>query len=490
MKPAVLNDDTIAALITPPGEGGVAVLRISGPDAFKIAAAVFKSKNEKTVDSFETHTIHLGEIYSPRSASPGEHGGGVNSECSPPLAGGLRRGDVLDQALLSIFRAPQSYTGEDVIELGLHGGMVLASKVLAVILAEGARFAEPGEFTRRAFLNGKIDLTQAEAVLDLIKAKSGLSIQTAVRQLGGELSARFKKLKDRLMKLYAHMEAFLDFPDEDLEVYSDGEMAQGLRAVRDEIQQLIQSFERGSLLREGALLVIAGKPNVGKSSLFNALLERDRALVSEFAGTTRDTLEEWLEIQGLAVRLADTAGLMLNAPHPLDAMGVERAKQSLRAADAYLFILDGTCSPSEEDFSAWKSLEPGRPVIGILNKSDLGIRLSAQALQGFSSEIDWLEISSKNRSGFERVEEKIFKTLVGKNTESAGEQITRVRHKRALESALEALTRSEKAFKSRASLELVTLDLKIAIDALRELIGEVYSEDLLDVIFSEFCIGK
>jgi len=465
MSASVFQEDTIAALITPPGEGGVAVIRVSGPGAFKIADAVFAAKNRQKAVSFKSHTIHLGEIRQ-------------------------KKDEVLDQALLSVFRAPSSYTGEDVIELGLHGGMVLASKVLALILSAGARFAEPGEFTRRAFLNGKMDLTQAEAVLDLIKSKSSLSIQTAARQLGGALSARFKVLKKRLMTLYAHMEAFLDFPEEDLEVYSDGEMTQGLRSAREEIGALIQTFQRGSLLREGALLVIAGKPNVGKSSLFNALLERDRALVSEFAGTTRDTLEEWLEVKGLAVRLADTAGLMQKAPHPLDAMGVGRAKRSLQEAQAYLFVLDGTRPLEEEDFAAWNSLESGRPVIGVLSKSDLGVQLKAQDLERFSSAVCWLEISSQKRSGFEAMEDKIFEALAGRNSEAGGEQITKVRHKRALESALEALERSEQAFNHRASLELVTLDLKIAIDALRELIGEVYSEDLLDVIFSEFCIGK
>lgn len=488
MSKFVLQEDTIAALVTPPGEGGVAVIRMSGPDAFKLADQVFRAKSGQATESFASHTIHLGEICTPAYPPPKSTGEGIS------------HGQVLDQALLSIFRAPHSYTGEDVVEFGLHGGMVLASKVLALILSEGARFAEPGEFTRRAFLHGKIDLTQAEAVLDLIKSKSSLSIQTAVRQLGGALSARFKILKDKLMKLYAHMEAFLDFPDEDLEIYSDGEMARGLQNAREEIGALIQSFQRGALLREGALLVIAGKPNVGKSSLFNALLERDRALVSEFAGTTRDTLEEWLEIQGLAVRIADTAGLMREAPSPLDAMGVERAKQSLREAQAYLFIVDSTQPLDEEDFSAWQSLEPGRPVIGILHKADLGVCLNCHSVENFLKKnrerfeavpySTWLEVSSKNGQGLQELEEKIFELLVGKNAEAGGEQITRVRHKRALEAALEALARSEKAFENRASLELVTLDLKIAIDALRELIGEVYSEDLLDVIFAEFCIGK
>lgn len=460
--------DTIAALVTPPGEGGVAVIRISGPSAIQHAAALFKPRSGQNVKDFASHTIHLGQIH-PEGKEDPEH--------------------VIDHALLSLFRAPHSYTGEDVVELNLHGGMVLASKVLELVAAGGVRFAEPGEFTRRAFLNGKLDLTQAEAVLDLIKSKSDLSIQTAVRQLSGSLSLRFKSLKDRLMKLYAHMETFLDFPEEDLEIYSDGEMTAKLQAVHAEIQSLIQGFQRGSMLREGAFLAIAGKPNVGKSSLFNALLERDRALVSEFAGTTRDTLEEWLEIRGLAVRLADTAGLM-EADHPLDALGVGRAKNAIENAQAYLFVLDAAQPPGAEDISAWNSLKKDRPVLGILNKSDLGVGVKEKDLACFSGAAAWIEVSTRNRSGLETLEQKIFETLAGRHAEAAGEQITRVRHKKALENSLEALKRAEKAFEERASLELVTFDLKLAIDALRELIGEIYSEDLLDVIFSEFCIGK
>jgi len=481
MNRKVFQEDTIAALITPPGEGGVAVIRLSGPDAFTITDQVFKTKARALCASLESHTIHLGTIYRTETA---EEGTPLAQTVKPPQEW------VLDQALLSIFRAPHSYTGENVTELSLHGGMALSAKVLELILSRGARFAQPGEFTRRAFLNNKIDLTQAEAVQDLIKSKSDISIRTAIGQLQGGLSQRFKALKENLMKLYAHMEAFLDFPEEDLEVYSDGEMLRGMSQAREVIQALIDSFKRGALLREGAKLVIAGKPNVGKSSLFNALLERDRALVSEYAGTTRDTLEEWLEVKGLAVRLSDTAGLMQNAAHPLDAMGVERTKKTLQEASAYLFVVDATRPLEPEDQAAWLNLQNGRPIVGILHKADLGVHIKKDELAQFAPAFCWLEVSSKKRTGLEQVEEKIFEVLAGTHEDESGEQITRLRHKSALEAALAALKRSEKAFHERASLELVTLDLKIAIDSLRELIGEIYSEDLLDVIFSEFCIGK
>ena len=457
-----LTDDTIAAIVTPAGDGGIAVIRLSGPQAFAIAAKVF-FPNNGALETFSGYTLHLGCIRSPG-------------------------GTILDQALAGIFRAPHSYTGEEVIEMSLHGGTVLASKVLKLILDAGARPAEPGEFTRRAFLNGKMDLMQAEAVLDLIKSKSDLSIQTAMRQLGGAVSGRLKALKDRLMKLYAHMEAFLDFPDEDLEVYGDREMGKRLKELEEEISALISSFQRGALLREGAVLVIAGKPNVGKSSLFNALLERDRALVSEYAGTTRDALEEWLDIRGLSVRLVDTAGLMRLTAHPLDSMGVARTKTVLQGAQAYLFVTDGSRPLDEEDRLAFQDLPEGRPVIAVMNKSDLG-KMAVPDSEGMKK-LSWLEISSKTRQGFDALEEKIFSVLAGQCADAGGEHITRLRHRTALDSALQSLRRARGAFEARASLELVTFDLKQAIDALKELIGEIYSEDLLDVIFSEFCIGK
>ncbi len=495
--PGHFQDDTIAAVATPAGEGGIAVIRLSGPDSLRIASKVFFPKSNSALETFPSHTIHLGEICSPFLLPCGA---GDLPAGRQGLGRGKNRtsnGQILDQALASIFRAPHSYTGEDVIELSLHGGSVLAAKVLKVVLDAGARLAEPGEFTRRAFLNGKLDLTQAEAVLDLIKSKSDLSIETAMRQLSGALSGRLKNLKDRLMKLYAHMEAFLDFPEEDLEIYEDQEMGRQLQSVGDEIESLIGSFQRGALLREGAILAIAGKPNVGKSSLFNALLERDRALVSEHAGTTRDTLEEWLEIRGLSIRLVDTAGLMHEAVHPLDKMGVERAKVSLRSAQAYLFVVDGSEALGEEDRQAFETLQAQRPVILVVNKADLKNRLDRndctrllRCARNDEDDKNWIEVSSKTRQGFDQLEEKIFETLIRGRTAAGEEQITRLRHRKALESALQFLRRAAEAFRARASLELVIFDLKQAIDALKELVGEIYSEDLLDVIFSEFCIGK
>lgn len=467
--PEIHLDDTIAAVATPVGEGGIAVLRLSGPDCFKVLGKIFTPKTG-SLETFPSHTIHYGSI--------------------------SEKGHKLDQALVSIFRAPHSYTGQDVIEVSSHGGLVVTQRILNLLISNGARHAEPGEFTKRAFLNGKIDLTQAEAVLDLIRAKSEKSLETAVRQLSGSLSQKFKALKDELMKMYAHMEAFLDFPEENLEIYEDKAFREKFSSALKELNGWIAGFKRGSLLREGAVVVIAGRPNVGKSSLFNALLSRDRALVSEHPGTTRDALEEAVEIGGIYMRLIDTAGLSkeMERAHPVDRLGIERTRKTLQDADCYLFTVEGSAPLEEADHSAYEEIikeqkkENQKQVIVLVNKCDLPKRLESAALKKIVKDHPVIEISTKTKQGFEKLEQALAETF--SKAEKESEQITRLRHKNALEGAREALARAEDAFTRQEPLELVIVDLKQTVDALRELVGEIYSEDLLDVIFSEFCIGK
>lgn len=468
--PNIHLEDTIAAIATPLGEGGISVIRVSGPETFEITGKVFRPF-KGALTSFQSHTIHGGSA--------------VDAD-----------GRMLDQVLASIFRGPHSYTGQDIIEISSHGGLVVSKKILECLIAAGARHAEPGEFTRRAFLNGKIDLTQAEAVLDLIKAKSEKAAGIAIRQLGGTLSLQFKSLKDELMKMYAHMEAFLDFPEEHLEVYDNQTFHQKYDAILGQLRQLTASFERGALIREGALVVIAGRPNVGKSSLFNALLARDRALVSEFPGTTRDSLEEAIEINGLYLRLVDTAGLApeLEAGHPVDRMGMEKTRQALAEADAFLYIVDRsqplTLADTEVYREIMKAAAAGaspKPVLCVANKSDLPGKINPEALKKMTGG-EYLGISASRKTGFDLLEKKLSEIFTVSATE--GEQVTRLRHKQALEEALQALELSRQAFLNKDSLEFVVADLTRALKALQELVGEVYNEDLLDVIFSEFCIGK
>lgn len=469
--PNIHLDDTIAAIATPIGEGGISVIRVSGPEAFEIAGKMFRPL-KGALNSFQSHTIHGGQAVDENSR-------------------------VLDQVLASIFRAPHSYTGQDVIEISSHGGLIVSKKILECLIAAGARHAEPGEFTRRAFLNGKIDLTQAEAVLDLIKAKSDKAAGIAIRQLGGTLSLQFKNLKDELMKIYAHMEAFLDFPEEHLEVYDNQAFHQKYDAILNQLRQWVAGFERGALIREGALVVIVGRPNVGKSSLFNALLARDRALVSEFPGTTRDSIEEAIEIEGLYLRLVDTAGLapeLETAGHPVDRLSMERTRKALAEADAFLYMVDRSQPLTRADTQVYEEVMKAagaeafsKPVLCVANKSDLPGKINPEALKKLTG-LECIEISASRKTGFDLLEKKLSEIFTVSATE--GEQITRLRHKQALEEAFQSLELSRQAFLNKDSLEFVVADLKRALNALQELVGEVYNEDLLDVIFSEFCIGK
>lgn len=458
-------DDTIAAIATPVGEGGISVIRLSGSAAFKAAENFFRPAKGGSVSEYKSHTIHLGYIED---------------------AAGSR----IDQVLLSIFRGPHSYTGEDVLEISSHGGLTVTRTILEAVLKSGVRHAEPGEFTKRAFLNGRIDLTQAEAVLDLIRAKSDRSLKTALSQLEGGLSRRFKALRERIMKIYAHMEAYVDFPEEDIEVYSNETFKAAFREIKSEMGELIASFRRGTLLREGITCVIAGRPNAGKSSLFNALLERDRALVSEIAGTTRDMLEESIQIKGLYIRLMDTAGLGFKSANPLDNIGMERTRHIVKDASLVLYLLDASQELSEQDRATFSEVKGAAKVLTVINKSDLPLKINLPALARVTGSETFIKVSTLKRSGFDELENRIAEAVLEGGIEGESAQLTRIRHKRAVEDALEAFTRAEEAFLRRESLDLVTLDVKAALDDLSELIGEIYSEDLLDVIFSEFCIGK
>jgi tRNA modification GTPase len=395
----------------------------------------------------------------------------------------------VDQVLISCFRAPRSYTGQDVIEISCHGGFAVTKKILGLLLEKGVRHAEPGEFTRRAFLNGKLDLTQAEAVLDLIHAKSDRSLDIAIRQLSGSLSRTLKELKDALMRLLAHMEAYLDFPEEDLEINVKTGMQEQFTSVQEKIRSLIAGFERNQLIREGMLVTLVGKPNVGKSSLFNALLERDRALVSDLPHTTRDHLEEALEIRGFYVRLRDTAGLVSTPEHPLDKMGMDQTLGALKESHVVLYVVDGSTFFEEADRHVFQLIPKDKKILVLINKADIVSQSGEKEFETFLGDRPRIRVSAKTRKGFGELEEKIA-ACVGPGTSEAGEQITKVRHKKALEFALEALQRAEKSFQEKMSLEFVTPDLRAALAAMKELTGEVYSEDLLDIIFSEFCIGK
>jgi tRNA modification GTPase len=352
----------------------------------------------------------------------------------------------------------------------------------------GARLSEPGEFTKRAFLNGRLDLTQAEAVLDVIRAKTDLSLQAALLHLQGRLSYRIGKMKERLVRIAAHLEAYIDFPEQDIEISSRNEMHQELTDILNEIQTLLSSFKTGAILRQGILVAIVGKPNVGKSSLFNTLLDRDRAIVSDVAGTTRDTLEEMIDLKGLPVRLVDTAGVT-ETKDRVEKMGIERTHQSIQEADFCIFVCDGSQGLTKED-QQLAQLMKSEKTLCVINKNDLAQKIDAAQLADWTRVKKQISVSTQTRNGFDELENALFELIGVGGQERADVGISKERHRQALlktEAALQALIGDLKA---NQSFEFLSLNVREALDGLGELVGEIYTEDILDVIFQEFCIGK
>lgn len=455
-------EGTIAAIATAQGEGGIGIVRLSGTDALEIAARIFKSSRGRPFQSFHSHTVHHGHV------------------CD-------RDGGVVDEALVTVFRAPHSYTREHMVEVSTHGGPRILKSVLDLLIQAGARHAEPGEFTKRAFLNGRLDLAQAEAVCDLVRAKTESARAQAVRHLQGEFSRSVQALKERILKLCAHVEAYVDFPEEDIEVYSDEDFLREFDEAASQVRSLLGTFERGSLLRDGVLTVIVGRPNVGKSSLLNTLLDRDRAIVSEIPGTTRDALEEELEIEGVLVRIVDTAGIHLQ-PDALEEIGIRRTRRCMEEAQLFLMVVDGSQELTREDLDLYKEIQKRKHVV-VVNKIDL---LSGRTPEKWvlSGEEEPCLVSAKTREGLSGLEQRIAGEVANGGLEGERAFVSRLRHKEALAKCLEALVKAREALASRLSLEFVAFDLREALERLGEIVGEIYTDDLLDVIFREFCIGK
>lgn len=444
-------NETIAAIATPPGEGGLAVIRISGPKAFEVAEKIFKPARASKIKEALSHTIHYGWI--------------------------VQEDRRIDEVLLSIFRAPRTFTGEDTIEISCHGGMLPARMVLDTALSAGGRLAQPGEFTRRAFLNGRIDLTQAEAVIDLIHSRTELALRAANHQLAGHLSARINSLRDELMKILAHVEAHIDFPDEDIAPDTRDQLTSKLRQSLAFIARLMVTHEEGQILRQGIRVAIVGKPNVGKSSLLNQLLGRDRAIVSPIPGTTRDTIEETANIRGIPVVFIDTAGLR-DSGDVIEIEGMRRSRESLERADLILHVLDQS-EPLSDDLG----FTAKRPRLLILNKSDLEKRLNIPD--------QTISISCATGAGVEDLKDAIQKMFLhGLASTENYEVMINSRHADALSRANSGIVNTIEALESNASIELAAMDLRLAVNAIGEIVGKTTTEDLLDAIFSQFCLGK
>ena len=444
---------TIAAIATPVGEGAIALLRISGPDALAIAGRVFGGKRKPA--SFGPRRQYLATVYNPD-------------------------GLPLDEVLASVHPAPRSYTGEDVVEITCHGGILLTRRVLEAILAAGARSADPGEFTQRAFLNGKMDLTQAEAVMDLIQAQTDLALRAASEQLVGRLGQRITALREDLLGLIAHVEAYIDFPDEDIQPETGALLLDRMDGIRGALDELLATADQGRILREGVRAVIYGEPNVGKSSLLNALIGHDRAIVSELPGTTRDTVEEFINVRGLALHLVDTAGLRDSAD-PLENAGISRTHQKLAGADLALRVVDGSRAPSNGTAPSGAAAAE----ILVVNKADLGVDLA------WNGKPDAIHISCLSGEGLPALRDAIYNRITTGQARWQQPAIAiNARHQACLQRAREALGTARQAMAEGLSPEFVAVDLRVAVEAVGEIVGGAGTEDILSRIFSTFCVGK
>jgi tRNA modification GTPase len=461
----VKDGDTIAAIVTPPGEGGIGIVRLSGPGALAIGNKVFVSPRGKDITKMPTFTAHYGHIRDPET------------------------GKVIDEVILLLMLAPRSYTREDVVEIHCHGGIVPLQQVFELVVKMGARTAEPGEFTKRAFLNGRLDLAQAEAVIDIVRAKTGAGLATALGQLRGDLSQKIRSLREHLAALLAKIEASIDFPEYDLPEVTREEIRKGSENARREVGRLLASAQQGQILREGLRTVILGKPNVGKSSLLNALLRQQRALVTNIPGTTRDVIEEYINIRGIPLRIMDTAGIR-RTEDLVEKLGIDQTRRFLADADLVLVVLDAGTGWTQEDEDLVPLLAEKRAIV-LINKTDIGDQIDIEQVQERFPGQKVLTISVKEGWGLEELEETIWKLVfAGEVRRDQSVLVSNVRHKEALEGAGRCLTAALEAVAAGAPIDLVAIDLKEAWEYLGEITGETVGEDLIDRIFSDFCIGK
>lgn len=450
---------TIAAISTPQGRGGIAIIRISGDDAIAVADKVFKGKTE--LEKAETHTIHYGFIVD-------------------------EQGSKIDEVLVSVMRAPHTFTREDVVEINTHGGTRASQAVMRELMRVGAEPAEGGEFTKRAFLNGRIDLSQAEAVIDIINAKTELAGRNALSQAEGTLFRGIEKIRKELVSLAAAIQVGIDYPDEDLEELDDDEIISKVLLAKDSVKELLATSRSGRVIKDGLLTAIVGRPNVGKSSLLNCLAHEERAIVTEIAGTTRDVIEETVALDGIMLKLMDTAGIR-KTDDAVEKIGVEKSLRSIEEADLVLVILDGSMPLCETDFRILEDTENRDRVI-LINKSDVrGCDFSCDLPIGEPI----IKISAKTGMGTDELATLIKKKYnLGEIGQNDACVITNMRHVAALTKAKEALSRMGNALISGEAVDLTTIDLNIAIDALGEITGETVSEDIVDSIFHDFCVGK
>ncbi|MCY7690182.1 tRNA uridine-5-carboxymethylaminomethyl(34) synthesis GTPase MnmE [Bacillus altitudinis] len=458
--------DTIAAISTPMGEGAIAIIRLSGPDAVQIADRMYKGPKEKKLVSVDSHTIHYGHI--------------VDSSTE----------QVIEEVMVSVLRAPKTFTREDVIEINCHGGIVTVNKVLQLALKEGARLAEPGEFTKRAFLNGRIDLSQAEAVMDLIRAKTDRAMNVAITQMEGRLSGLIKRLRGEILETLAHVEVNIDYPEyDDVEEMTHRVLVEKAISVKKEIESLLTTSQQGKILREGLSTVIIGRPNVGKSSLLNSLVQETKAIVTDIPGTTRDVIEEYVNVRGVPLRLVDTAGIR-ETEDIVERIGVERSRQVLKEADLILLVLNYSEELSEEDIKLFEAVS-GMDIIVIVNKTDLEPKLDVEKVKELAKDRPVVTTSLLQEKGIDELEMAIQSLFFTGSIESGDlTYVSNTRHIALLQEAKQSIEDALEGIEMDVPIDIVQIDLTRCWEQLGEIIGDAVHESLIDQLFSQFCLGK
>ena len=457
--------DTIAAISTAPGEGAIGIVRISGDLAISIASSIYQC-GTKQLEEQKTHTIHYGHIVDPKS------------------------GEVYDEVMVSVLRAPKTFTREDIVEINCHGGIVAINRVLQLVLRMGARLAEPGEFTKRAFLNGRIDLSQAEAVMDLIRAKTDKSMQLAMRQLDGQLSNLIQNLRQEILNTLAQVEVNIDYPEyDDVEEMTLQLLREKTQQVLQGIRALLNTASQGKILRDGLKTAIVGRPNVGKSSLLNVLLREEKAIVTDIAGTTRDTIEEYVNVRGVPLQLIDTAGIR-ETDDVVEKIGVERSRKALKEADFVLLLLNQSETLQEEDIRLLETTKGMKRII-LFNKTDLPSKLSTENIAPYAQEEEIVTTSMLNKEGIDQLEEKIAEYFFqGQMNERDATYLSNTRHIALLEKAEQALVEVQNGIEMEMPVDLIQIDFTRAWDLLGEITGDSVQDELLTQLFSQFCLGK
>ena len=456
-------DDTIAAIATAPGEGGIGIVRISGVDSVHIATSIFRPFYKDSMLEYPNRSLVYGNI--------------VDND------------RVIDEVLIARMEGPNSYTAEDVVEINCHGGFISVKKILELVLKRGARLAEPGEFTKRAFLNGRIDLSQAEAVMDIINSKTEQSHEIAQTQLEGALSQKVRDLRKKITEVLAQVEVAIDYPEEDIEFITYKELIDKTTDIQKEVVNIYNTSDTGKILREGLKTVILGKPNVGKSSLMNWILGENRAIVTEIPGTTRDIIEEFVNIRGIPLKIVDTAGIR-ETDDIVEKIGVEKSRDHMKSSDLVLVVLDSSRELEDEDIEILESIDFKKTLV-LVNKIDLSSKINIDRVMKVVGKNNIIYISARENKGLEKIHDKIESMVYeGRVSNNSDIMITNTRHKDAIYRAMNAINDAVVGLKNHLSYDFIEVDLKDAWDSLGYINGDTVTEDLLDTIFKNFCIGK